>query len=135
MFILFLKKFLLLFNYSCMPFLPIPPPHPSWAHLPPISCVYFKKLCCLMHPFQSTEVEVQWSVHALSFPSLAYPFVYPSKCYSVLNNNQWTSRCIFWSNLKETILSCSADFPVRYGAKEHLVDKLSTYIHTYIHVY
>ena len=23
-----LKKFLLLFNYSCMPFLPIPPPHP-----------------------------------------------------------------------------------------------------------
>ena len=22
-------KFLLLFNYSCMPFLPIPPPHPS----------------------------------------------------------------------------------------------------------
>ena len=23
------KKFLLLFNYSCMPFLPIPPPHPS----------------------------------------------------------------------------------------------------------
>ena len=28
-------KFLLLFNYSCMPFLPIPPPHPSWTHLPP----------------------------------------------------------------------------------------------------
>ena len=24
----FLKKFLLLLNYSCMPFLPIPPPHP-----------------------------------------------------------------------------------------------------------
>ena len=29
----FFKKFLLLFNYSCMPFLPIPPPHPSWTHL------------------------------------------------------------------------------------------------------
>ena len=28
-FSVFLKKFLLLFNYSCMPFLPIPPPHPS----------------------------------------------------------------------------------------------------------
>ena len=28
-------KFLLLFNYSCMPFLPIPAPHPSWTHLPP----------------------------------------------------------------------------------------------------
>ena len=26
---------MLLFNYSCMPFLPIPPPHPSWTHLPP----------------------------------------------------------------------------------------------------
>ena len=25
----FLKKFLLLYNYSCMPFLSIPPPHPS----------------------------------------------------------------------------------------------------------
>ena len=23
------KIFLLLFNYSCMPFLPIPPPHPN----------------------------------------------------------------------------------------------------------
>ena len=26
---LYFFKFLLLFNYSCMPFLPIPPPHPS----------------------------------------------------------------------------------------------------------
>ena len=33
--ILFFLKFLLLFNYSCMPFLPIPPPHSSWTHLPP----------------------------------------------------------------------------------------------------
>ena len=31
----FLKKFLLLLNYSCMPFLPIPPLHPSRTHLPP----------------------------------------------------------------------------------------------------
>ena len=29
--------FLLLCNYSCMPFLPIPTPHPSWTHLPPPS--------------------------------------------------------------------------------------------------
>ena len=28
----FLKNFLLLFNYSCMPFLPVPPPHPSRTH-------------------------------------------------------------------------------------------------------
>ena len=28
-------NFLLLFNYSCVPFLPIPPPHPSWTRLPP----------------------------------------------------------------------------------------------------
>ena len=27
--------FLLLFNYSCIPFLPIPPPHPRWTPLPP----------------------------------------------------------------------------------------------------
>ena len=26
----------MLFNYSCMPFLPIPPTHPSWTHLPPL---------------------------------------------------------------------------------------------------
>ena len=31
----FFFKFLLLFSYSCMPFLLIPPPHPSWTHLPP----------------------------------------------------------------------------------------------------
>ena len=29
--------FLLLFNYSCMPFLPIPSPHPRWTHFPPPS--------------------------------------------------------------------------------------------------
>ena len=28
-FLFYLKKILLLFNYSCMPFLPIPPPHPN----------------------------------------------------------------------------------------------------------
>ena len=28
-------KFLLLFNYSCLHFLPISPPHPSQTHLPP----------------------------------------------------------------------------------------------------
>ena len=28
-------KLLLLFNYSCVPFLPIPPPHPCQTHLPP----------------------------------------------------------------------------------------------------
>ena len=28
LFLTFFKKKLLLFNYSCMPFLPIPPPHP-----------------------------------------------------------------------------------------------------------
>ena len=28
-------KFLLLFSYICMPFLLIPPPHPSRTHLPP----------------------------------------------------------------------------------------------------
>ena len=33
----FFVFFLLLFNYSCVPFLPIPPPHPSWTHLPPPS--------------------------------------------------------------------------------------------------
>ena len=30
-----IKHFLLLFNYSCLHFLPIPPPHPSQTHLPP----------------------------------------------------------------------------------------------------
>ena len=31
----FFKKFLLLFSYNCLSFLPIPPPHPSRTHLPP----------------------------------------------------------------------------------------------------
>ena len=34
-FVFFIFNFLLLLNYSCMPFLPIPPPHPSWTYLPP----------------------------------------------------------------------------------------------------
>ena len=31
----FFKIILLLFNYSCLYFLPTPPPHPSQTHLPP----------------------------------------------------------------------------------------------------
>ena len=48
-------KFLLLFNYSCMPFLPIPPPHPTPAeptslpHLNPppwfCPCVLYSSFC------------------------------------------------------------------------------------------
>ena len=32
---IYFLKLLLLLNYSCLPFLPIPPPHPSQTHLPP----------------------------------------------------------------------------------------------------
>ena len=42
------KNFLLLFNYSCLHFLPIPPPHPSWTHLPPpwfCPCVLHSSSC------------------------------------------------------------------------------------------
>ena len=35
--LLLLFFLLLLFNYSWMPFLPIPLPHPRWTHLPPPS--------------------------------------------------------------------------------------------------
>ena len=52
----FFFKNLLLFNYSCMPFLPIPPPHPSWTHLPPPlhpppwfgPCVLYSRSCNLL---------------------------------------------------------------------------------------
>ena len=49
LFITFLKKFLLLFNYSCMPFLPIPPPHPSRTHLPPPPPPFPPFLPCVLH--------------------------------------------------------------------------------------
>ena len=35
-FFLFVLKFLLLFSYSCLHFLAIPPPHPRQTHLPPL---------------------------------------------------------------------------------------------------
>ena len=35
-FLIYLFILLLLFNYSCLHFLPIPPPHPSQTHLPPL---------------------------------------------------------------------------------------------------
>ena len=37
LYLFFFLFFLLLFNYSCMPFLPIPPPHPMWTNLHPPS--------------------------------------------------------------------------------------------------
>ena len=47
---LFILNFLLLFNYSCMPFLPIPPPHPTPAKplsLPHQIVLVFKVFCSL----------------------------------------------------------------------------------------
>ena len=44
----FFFKFLLLFNYSCLHFLPIPPPHLSQSHLPPprfCPCVLYSSSC------------------------------------------------------------------------------------------
>ena len=55
MFIYF-KKFLLLFNYSCLHFLPMPPPHPSQTHLPPhrppwfCPCVLYSSSCKPLSP-------------------------------------------------------------------------------------
>ena len=51
--LVFLKKILLLFSYSCLHFLPIPPPHPSQPHLPPpptpspwfCPCVLYSSSC------------------------------------------------------------------------------------------
>ena len=49
LFIYLFLKFLLSFNYSCVPFLPIPPPHPSWTHLHPppwfCPCVLYSSSC------------------------------------------------------------------------------------------
>ena len=39
--VIIIFKFLLLFNYSYLPFLPIPPPHPSQTSLPPLSIINF----------------------------------------------------------------------------------------------
>ena len=49
----FYFNFVLLFNYSCVPFLPIPPPHPRWTsslphlHPPPwfCPCVFYSSSC------------------------------------------------------------------------------------------
>ena len=35
LFFIYIFKFLLLFNYSCLHFLPIPPPNPNQSYLPP----------------------------------------------------------------------------------------------------
>ena len=43
----FFKKVLLLFNYRCMPFLPIPRPHPSRTNLtPPPPCTHLSSSMC-----------------------------------------------------------------------------------------
>ena len=44
LFFFLFKKFLLLFNYSCMPFHPIPPPHASRTHLPPPGAFCYQRL-------------------------------------------------------------------------------------------
>ena len=43
---IFFLYFLLLFNYSCGPFLPIPPPPPRLTPLPPPPLLIFSVWCC-----------------------------------------------------------------------------------------
>ena len=67
----FFFKFLLLFNYSCMPFLPIPPPHPSWTHLPPhlhpppwfCPCVLYSSSCALISKDRGIRFTSVYSIH------------------------------------------------------------------------
>ena len=50
-------------DYSCMPYLPIPPPHPSWTHLPPppppppwfCPCVLYNS-CCMKSNFKKLRI-------------------------------------------------------------------------------
>ena len=63
----FFFNFLLLFNYSCVPFLPIPPPHPSQTPLPPT-----------FPPYSSCP----WVIHITSLAS-TFPILFlPSPCLS-----------------------------------------------------
>ena len=58
------KNFLLSFNYSCMPFLPIPPPHPSQTHLLPhlhpptwfCPCVLYSSSCKPLSPLSPPQL-------------------------------------------------------------------------------
>ena len=60
-------KFLLLFNYSCWHFLPIPPPHPNNSHLPPhlhpppwfCPCVFYSSSCKPLSPL-SRDNYLRW---------------------------------------------------------------------------
>ena len=54
----------MLFNYSCMPFLPFPPPHPSWTYLPPppppspprfCPCVLYNSSCNPLFPLSPPQ--------------------------------------------------------------------------------
>ena len=84
-------KFLLLFNYSCVPFLPIPPPHPSWTPLPPhlhpppwfCPCVLYSSSCNPLFSLSPPHSPVAMS---LTFLSLYFFF--------------WRSRLPFSLNLK-----------------------------------
>ena len=58
--------FLLLFNYSCMLFLPIPPPYPSWTHLPPPPTIakYWKQPKC---PSANDWTKKLWYTYTMEF--------------------------------------------------------------------
>ena len=65
--------FLLLFNYSCLHFLPIPPPHPSQTHLPPPPPILFLTSPCLFSTYRLCNL---FHVPLLSSP-LPFPTVNP----------------------------------------------------------
>ena len=76
----FLKKILLLFNYSCMPFLPIPPPHPSQTHFPPAwfcPCVLYSSSCNPLSswsPHHSPLTIVTWFLTSMSLVIFCFLF-------------------------------------------------------------
>ena len=69
-------NFLLLFNYSCLLFLPIPPPHSSRTHLPPLPppspLICSSNLHILTQPHQSRKKKL-YPLMFLEFFSEALP--------------------------------------------------------------
>ena len=118
--------FLLLFNYSCMPFLPIPPLHPSWTHLrpPPPSSPLVLSMCPYFPIF-----------NFIDFCSLQFPLfmsLYPAQFINIIVLNVSFTYIRTISDSYNFLHQPSNIILKTHEGKEHLLDLFMIFLIVFI---
>ena len=121
---IFLIYFLLSFNYSCPPFLPIPPPDPGQIHLTPqhppppwfCSCVLYMSFCNPLSPLSPPHYPLDLVRLLLTSMSLViFCFLFPSIYYVPVKGEIIWHLSLTAQLISLSIIRCSSIHAVAKG--------------------